>query len=78
MDFIEGLQVSDGKEKILIVVHKLTKYAHFIGMRKSNQQNKSLRYFARMSTNYMGFPKSLLAIKTPNSKVISGRNFSNI
>jgi len=32
MDFIDGLPMSDGKGKILIVVDKLTKYAHFMGI----------------------------------------------
>lgn len=35
MDFFEGLPVSNGKDKSLIVVNKLTKYAQFIGMKKS-------------------------------------------
>lgn len=78
MDFIEGLPVSNGKDKILIVVDKLTKYAHFIRMRKSNSVKQITKIFARMSPNYMGFPKSLLVIETPDSKVISGRKFSSI
>jgi hypothetical protein len=40
MDFIEGLPMSDGKEKIFVVVDRLTKYAHFMEVRKPTQQNK--------------------------------------
>lgn len=34
MDFIEGLPVSNGKDKIFVVVDKLTKYAHFKAIKK--------------------------------------------
>ena len=34
MDFIEWLPLSYGKDKILMVVDKLTKYAHFMGIKK--------------------------------------------
>jgi hypothetical protein len=32
MDFIEGLPKSEDKDTILVVVDKLTKYAHFISL----------------------------------------------
>jgi hypothetical protein len=32
MDFIEGLSKSEGKDTILVVVAKLTKYPHFIAL----------------------------------------------
>ena len=34
MDFIDGLPISEGKDKILVVVDRLTKYAHFMGVKK--------------------------------------------
>ena len=35
MDFIEGLPLSEGKDKILVVVDRLTKFAHFMAIRKT-------------------------------------------
>jgi hypothetical protein len=32
MDFIEGLPKSEGKDTILVIVDKLTKYSHFISL----------------------------------------------
>ena len=53
MDFIEGLPLSEGKDKILVAVDRLTKYAHFMGIKKLTPLNKSLKCFVKIFTNYM-------------------------
>jgi len=44
-DFIEGLPVYDGKDKIIVVTHRLTKYAHFIGMRQLDSEKQIAEIF---------------------------------
>ena len=33
MDFIEGLPVSRGKDVVMVVVYRMTKYAHFMNLK---------------------------------------------
>ena len=74
MDFIEGLPLSEDKDKIFVVMDRLTKYAYFMGIKKNDSANKLLKYFVKIFTNYMNFQKSSLVIEMPNSQGIFGRN----
>ena len=76
MDFIEGLLVSEGKDTIFVVVERSTKYAHFMGIKKTDSAKqiaevfckniyKLLKYFVKIFTNYMDFPKSSLVTEMP-------------
>ena len=78
MDFIEGLPVSDGKNKIFIVVDRLTKYAHFITIKKKTLQRKLQRYSANIFINYTTFRKLLSVTGMPNLKGTFGRNCSTM
>ena len=58
MDFIDGLPPSEGKDKILVVVDRLTKFAHFMAIKKIDTPKKIAEVFAKMSTNCMASQKS--------------------
>lgn len=77
MDSIEGLPMSEGKDKILAVVDRLTKYVHFIGVRRTNFTKQIVEVFCKMFTSHMGFPKSSSVIEMPNLKGIFGESFAN-
>ena len=57
MDFINGLPVFDGKDKIFIVVDRLIKYAHFIAMKKSDSAKQIAEIFCKNIYELHGFPK---------------------
>jgi hypothetical protein len=59
MDFIEGLPVSEGKDKIFVVVDRLTKYAHFMAIKKSYSAKEIAEIFCKNIYKLHGFPKSL-------------------
>ena len=47
MDFIEGLPILEGKDKILVIVDRLTKYAHFMGVRKTDSAKQTTEVYNR-------------------------------
>jgi len=77
MDFIEGLPMSERKDKILMVVDRLTKYAHFIGVKKKNSAKHITEVFCKNIYKLHGFLNSLSVIEMSNLKVNFGRSSTN-
>ena len=61
MDFIEGLPVSEGKDKIFVVVDRLTKYAHFMAIKKSYSAKEIAEIFCKNIYKLHGFPKVIVS-----------------
>ena len=75
MDFIEALPISDGKDKILVVVDRLTKYAHFIGVRKIDSTKQMAEIFCKNINKLHGFPKVIVSDRDAKFKGIFWREF---
>lgn len=60
MDFIEGLPKSKGKDVILVVVDRLTKYAHFIPLAHPFTVHQVSNLFMEHIHKLHGFPKVII------------------
>lgn len=61
MDFIEGLPRSQGKDSILVVVDRLTKFAHFIGLKHPFSAQTVAAEFVKEIVRLHGFPNSIIS-----------------
>ena len=61
MDFIEGLLRAQGKNAILIVVDRLTKYAHFIPISHPFTAKDIADLFVKEVVKLHGFPNTIIS-----------------
>ena len=76
MDFIEGLPISGEKEKILVVVDRLTKYAHLIGVKRTDSAKETAEAFCKNIYKLHGFPKIIVSDRDAKFKGNVWREFS--
>ncbi|KAL2251676.1 UNVERIFIED_CONTAM: Transposon Ty3-G Gag-Pol polyprotein [Sesamum indicum] len=61
MDFIEGLPSSEGKDSILVIVDRLTKYAHFIALKHPYTATTIAKVFFDSVYKLHGLPVSIIS-----------------
>lgn len=65
MDFVEGLPVSDGYNAIMVVVDRLSKYAHFIAVSHPFTAAQIATIFMRDIFRLHGLPKRIVSDRDP-------------
>ena len=61
MDFIEGLPKSQGYNVILVVVDRLTKYAHFVAVKHPYTASAIVQLFLDNIVKLHGLPQSIVS-----------------
>lgn len=61
MDFIEALPTSEGKEVILVVVDRLSKYAHFLALPHPYSATSVAKLFMEQVYKLHGMPTDIVS-----------------
>jgi hypothetical protein len=65
LDFIEGLPSSHGKDSLLVVVDRLSKYAHFVALSHPFFAKTVAEHFVEHIVKLHGMPKSIISDRDP-------------
>ena len=65
MDFITRLPKSEGKNVIMVIVDRLTKYAHFCALSHPFKASTVATAFMEMIQKLHGIPKLILSVRDP-------------
>jgi hypothetical protein len=68
MDFIDRLPMSNRKEKLLIVVDRLTEYAHFVGINRTYSTKQFAEIFYKNVYKLHGFPIIIVSVRDAKFK----------
>jgi len=61
MDFVERLPKSEGRNCILVVVNRLTKFAYFIGLSRPYTTQEVARVFLDQVIKLHGVPRTIIS-----------------
>lgn len=61
MDFVERLPISQGKDTILVIVDRLSKFTHFIALKHPYPAPKVAKYFLDEIFKLYGLPKTIVS-----------------
>jgi hypothetical protein len=77
MDFIVGLPKSGNKSIIMVVVDRLSKYAHSCALENPFTASTVAQLFMDRVFKLHGMPHSIVSDRDPLSPTIFGKNFSS-